>query len=303
MSSETTESDDAAVPAAPSTKASERQPMADATRALLDRSDAERVHAIRNGMWIPYPRAKQALAQLHYVLEQPPSGRMMGLTLSGPTNNGKTTIVHEFITMHRAQPSDPSSGRPEFLYVETPPVPNISMLYTQILRGVGDLKADKGTTGQKLSRVLHILPQLQPRMLFLDEIHNVLAGSAKQSEAFLNTLKYLSNQLHLPVVLIGTEAALNVIRTDPQVLSRYPAFTLSPWSNDERFAKLVATILSTLPLRRPSKLSQTAVARLHARSQGALGGVVQILQRAATWAIEKGDEEITPRALEATEIG
>lgn len=299
MSSDTVEPIDASVPSA---KGSERPDLTPGALALVGCDNAARVQAIRSGTWIPYPRANAALAQLRYVLEQPPSNRMMGLTLAGPTNNGKTTIVREFIASHRAHPSDPAAERPEFLYVETPPVPHISMLYTQILRGVGDLKAEKGTMSQKLARVLHILPQLRPRMLFLDEIHNVLAGSAKQSEAFLNTLKYLSNQLHLPVVLIGTEAALNVVRTDPQVLSRYPAFTLSPWALDAQFARLVAIVLSTLPLRRPSKLSQACLGRLHARTQGALGGVVQILQRAAVWAIETGAEEVHARALEATEI-
>ncbi len=300
MSADTTDTTNTV---APSAKAAERADLTPGALAILGRDAPERVQAIRSGTWIPYPRAKQALAQLRYVMEQPPSNRMMGLTLAGPTNNGKTTIVREFITAHRAQRTDPSAERPEIIYVETPPVPHISMLYTQILRGVGDLKADKGTMSQKLARVLHILPQLHPRMLFLDEIHNVLAGSAKQSEAFLNTLKYLSNQLQLPVVLIGTDAALNVIRTDPQVLSRYPAFTLSPWANDEQFARLVTIVLSTLPLRRPSKLSQTCIARLHTRSQGALGAVVQILQRAAVWAIESGAEEVHARALEATEFG
>lgn len=300
MSAETNDPGDEAAPAP---KAPDRSHLFPDALAIVGREAPERVRAIRSGAWIPYPRAKQALAQLNYVLEQPISGRMMGLTIAGPTNNGKTTIVREFIATHSVQGADPSAERREFLYVETPPVPHISMLYTQILRGVGDLKADKGTMSQKLARVLHILPQLRTRMLLLDEIHNVLAGSAKQSEGFLNTLKYLSNQLHLPVVLIGTDSALHVIRTDTQVLSRYPAFTLSPWANDVGFAKLVTNVIATLPLRRPSKLSQTALTQLHARSQGALGAVVQILQRAAVCAIETGAEEITPRALEATEFG
>lgn len=269
---------------------------------LLSASNAERIQAIRRGSWIPYPRAKLAISQLRYVLEQPRTKRLTGLTLAGPTNNGKTTIVHEFIATHRQLTSDPSAERPEFLYVETPPVPNISLLYSQILRSVGDLNADKGTTSGKLARVLHLLPSLNLRMIFLDEIHNVLAGSAKQSEAFLNTLKYLSNQLHLPVVLIGTDAALNVVRTDQQVLSRYPAFTLSAWANDEQFGRLVGAILSTIPLKKPTRLSASTVAHLHARGQGALGATLQMIQRAAVWAIDNGVEEITPRAIEATEF-
>lgn len=292
-------------PPAPTTGAAspESTDLALSIKQLAQRPDAERIAIVRAGTWIPYPLAKKALAQLAYVLNQPSSSRMVGLTLVGPTNNGKTTIIREFMESNRRQAAVPEAERPEFLYVETPPVPNISMLYSQILRGVGDLKADKGTTNQKLARVLHILPQLRPRMMFLDEIHNVLAGSAKQSEAFLNTLKYLSNQLRLPVVLIGTDAASNVIRTDEQVLSRYPAFSLPGWSCDENFTRLVQIILSTFPLRRASKLSAPTVKRLHDRSKGALGGVVQILQSAAVWSIENRVEELTPRAFEATEFG
>lgn len=277
--------------------------VAPSVRDLLERPKAERIALARGGRWILYPRATNALAQLRYVLEQPKSSRMTGLTLVGPTNNGKTTIVREFIRANKHQDSEPEAERHEFLLVQTPPVPSVSLLYSEILRSVNDLKADKGTTGQKLSRVLHILPELRLRMLFLDEIHNVLAGSPKQSEGFLNTLKFLSNHLQIPVVLIGTEAASHVIRTDAQVLNRYPPYTLALWEQGEAFNRLVSSVLSTFPLRRRSELPKTSIAHLHMRSQGALGTVVQTLQRAAVWAIEHGVEEVTPKVLEAIEFG
>lgn len=281
----------------------ERPDLAEAARALLHEGDAVRIKAIRDGTWIPYPGAKRTMAELKYVLEQPPSGRMTGLTLVGPTNNGKTTIIKEFMATQRLRPVNADAARPEFLYVDTPPEPNVSMFYTSVLRRINDPKADKGTSAQKLARLLHIVPQLQPRMMFLDEIHNVLAGSTRQSEAFLNTLKSLANQLQLPIVLIGTEAAINVIRTDPQVLSRYPAFHLPAWPWDDQYARLVKMVLSTLPLRRASSLSKRTVEHIHDRTQGALGALVQVLQRAAVWAIEKRVEEITPQAIEETESG
>lgn len=273
------------------------------TRSWLARPAPERIAAVRRGTWIPYPRAQEALSHLRYALEQPPSPRMTGLTVAGPTNNGKTTIIREFIATHRSTRDTRDAEQPEFLYVETPPSPKPGALYAQILRAVGDPLHARGTETTKLNRVLHVVPQLRPRMLFLDEIHNVLAGSPKQCESFLNSLKYLANQLTLPVVLVGTEAAVNVIRTDPQVSSRYPPFSLLPWAADEQFARLVGMVLATLPLRRRSTLSATALKHLHTRSAGALGGVVQILQRAAVCAVESGAEEITARSLETIDFG
>lgn len=287
------------IDANPGAECSELAPEA---QSIVGSDNAERIQAVRKGTWIRYPRATRVLEHLRYVLEQPPSGRMTGLTLVGPTSNGKTTIIRRFISMHRIQPPDPNAERPEFLYVETPAVVTPGMLYSQILRGAGDLKADKGTTGQRFARLLHILPQLKPRMMFLDEVHNVMAGSARQSESLLNALKSVSNQLQLPLVLVGTEAARNVIRTDAQVLSRYPPVELLPWGCDEQFSRLVSTVLSTFPLRRHSRLSATTVKHLHKRTAGAIGEVVQILQHAAVWAIETGAEEINTRALEATEV-
>lgn len=281
----------------------ERPDLPEAVRALLHLPDAVRIRAVREGTWIPYPGAMRTMAELKYVLEQPPSNRMTGLTLVGPTNNGKTTIIKEFMATHRVRPVNADAARPEFLYVDTPPEPNVSMFCTAILRRINDPKADKGTSAQKLARLLHIVPQLQPRMMFLDEIHNLLAGSSRQSEAFLNTLKTLANQLQLPIVLIGTDDASNVVSTDPQVSSRYPAYQLPAWPWNDQYTHLVKKVLSTLPLRKASNLSKRSIEHLHDRTKGALGALVQVLQRAAVWAIEKHKEEITPEAIEATEIG
>jgi len=271
-------------------------------RAALGRSAEERIHLIRSGSWIPYPRAQQIRERLRWVFDQPPSQRMTGLTLSGPTNNGKTTIIRAFMAEMNGHVTAADAERRDYLYIETPPFPSASMLFTAILTAAGDLKAQKGTMTQKMFRVQHILPQIGLRMLFLDEIHNVLAGSQKQTEVFLNTLKSLSNHLRLPVVLIGTENAVHVLRTDAQVLNRFPTVELPYWPSDASFHQLVRAVLSTFPLQRPPRLTAAALQRLHKVSGGALGGVVQVLQRAAALAIKDGSEELTPKFLEAAEV-
>lgn len=272
-------------------------------RSALDRPPEERIRLVRAGAWIPYPRAQQIRERLRWVLEQPPSPRMIGLTVSGPTNSGKTTIIRAFMSEMTGHASGAEAERRDYLYVEAPPFPSASMLFTAILAAAGDLKAQKGTMVQKMYRVQHILPQLGLRMLFIDEIHNVLAGSQKQTEVFLNTLKSLSNHLRIPVVLIGTENAVHVLRTDAQVLNRFPAIELPHWAFDASFHQLVRRVISTFPLRTPPRLSAPALQRLHKFSGGTLGSAVQVLQRAAVLAIREGSDEITSKLLEVAEAG
>jgi Bacterial TniB protein len=47
-------------------------------------------------------------------------------------------------------------------------------------------------------------------MLMIDEIHNIISGSVSRQRQFLNVLKYLSNDLQIPLVTFGTQDALRV---------------------------------------------------------------------------------------------
>ncbi len=56
-----------------------------------------------------------------------------------------------------------------------------------------------------------------------------------------------------------------------------------------------------VPLAKSPRLNAASLQRLHKVSGGALGGVVQVLQRAAITSIRDGSEEVTPALLEAAE--
>lgn len=71
------------------------------------------------------------------------------------------------------------------------------------------------------------LKELGVQMLIVDEIHNIPCGSANKRSLFMNTLKELSNRLHIPIVLVGIQDALRDISTDIQISSRFSPITLS----------------------------------------------------------------------------
>jgi hypothetical protein len=76
---------------------------------------------------------------------------------------------------------------------------------------------------------LRQLKKIQPRLLAIDEIHHLLACTPREQRAALNILKYLSNQLRVSIVALGISEALHVMRTDPQIASRFESCALPSW--------------------------------------------------------------------------
>ena len=79
---------------------------------------------------------------------------------------------------------------------------------------------------------LTLLRKVAPRMIVVDEVHNLLAGTANEQRASMNLLKFLSNQLKCSIVVLGTRDALAAMQTDSQIASRFPGFELPRWQAD-----------------------------------------------------------------------
>jgi AcrR family transcriptional regulator len=60
------------------------------------------------------------------------------------------------------------------------------------------------------------------------------------------------NDLHLPLVCVGTNEAKQALMTDQQLADRFEARELAAWRDDTAFHQLLASFGSTLPLRRAS---------------------------------------------------
>jgi hypothetical protein len=78
------------------------------------------------------------------------------------------------------------------------------------------------------------------------------------------------------------------------VANRFALLTLPRWQFDDlEYAQLLTTFERHLPLRRPSDLTGTDLARhILTTAGGLIGGIATILRQAATEAIESGHERI-----------
>jgi hypothetical protein len=140
---------------------------------------------------------------------------------------------------------------------------------------------------------MRILRATDVRLLVIDEVHNILSGSRMQQRRFLNLLRWLGNELQIPLVAVGTAEALRAIQSDDQLANRFTPFGLPPWKYDEEYLRLLNTLEAMLPLRERSGMEEPAFAqKLLGAAEGILGEVVSLVTTAAVAAVAAGEERI-----------
>ncbi|WP_067603832.1 TniB family NTP-binding protein [Nocardiopsis listeri] len=259
--------------------------------------DAERLRYVRSDRWIGYPRAVAALERLETLLAWPSKQRMPNLLLIGPTNNGKSMIVEKF---RRSHPPVSHPDREEFpvLVVQMPSEPSVGRFYTALLAALGAPLRARYRVAELEQLVLRLLRSAGVRMLVIDELHNVLGGRGDTRREFLNLLRYLGNELRIPLVGVGTRDAYLAIRSDDQLENRFAPLTLPRWEADADARSLLASFAASFPLRRPSPIASAEMATyLLTRSEGTIGELTHLLTDAAVAAIESGEEAINQRTL------
>lgn len=272
--------------------------------ALLVETDERRIRAIRSRRWVLYPRAKQALDRLSALLDYPRGTRMPSIAIYGDSGMGKTMIMKRFRDQH--PPSfNPVTGtlKTPVLAMEMTSRPGERRFYAELLTllgapqrprcrhcpdGTGDA-ADYGGIGVQV--------------LVIDEVHNILAGTYREQRIVLNTLRFLSNRLHISLVCFGVNEAREAISGDVQLARRFEQLTLSRWAANEQFETLVTSILRNTPLRRPSVLTPKSLRRILQITEGITANIFHMVNNLAIDAIENGSEQITNEAVESWEPG
>lgn len=261
---------------------------------------SEKKAIIMEEKWIGYTRAEFALKEIENILESPIQSRPKNMLIFGPTNNGKSMILEEFKKRHPWQ----SIPDRENLYIpclkmQAPPVPNERRFYNKLLDALHSPYRINGSVEYKMQKVELILRKTGTRILIIDELHHVLAGSARQQSGFLNVLKHLSNELSISIVAAGIEDAKNVINSDSQMENRFIPLELPRWSFNEDYLRLIATYESRLPFKEKSDLHLPEISqKILDMSEGLIGEINQIIVKLACAAAELEMDKIPYELIE-----
>ncbi|HDV5691868.1 TPA: TniB family NTP-binding protein [Legionella pneumophila] len=257
----------------------------------------ERVQRIRADRWIGYPKAIAAIEKLESLLNWPSKQRMPNLLIVGPTNNGKSMIIEKFRRTHPPVSERDSEIIP-VVSVQMPSEPSIKRFYAALLVAIGAPIRPRQQLAELEQLALRLLRRVKVQMLVIDELHNIMGGAGSSQREFLNLLRFLGNELRIPLVGIGTKDAYLAIRSDDQLENRFEPMVLPVWQEGKELESLLASFVAILPLRKPSFIANADMARyLLARTEGTIGELAQLLMSAAIAAIETGEEAITSRTL------
>ncbi|HAU0031597.1 TPA: AAA family ATPase [Legionella pneumophila] len=261
--------------------------------------NCERIQRVRTDRWVGYTKATQAVSKLEMLLSHPKRQRMPNLLLIGPTNNGKSMIIEKFRRTHLAEKS--AHYQPEempIVIVQMPSDPKIPRFYSMLLYAMNVRLISRSRIADLETKVLQALERLKVKLLIIDETHNLLAGTAIAQREFLNLIRFLGNQLKIPIVCVGTKDAYYAVRSDDQLENRFEPFTLPLWQNDEEFASFLTSITATFPLRKPSALITPDLMHfILDKSEGTIGEIMTLLTKATVLAIELGEEMINKKIL------
>lgn len=262
---------------------------------LLTASDADRLTHIDKSVFIPYERASVILAEMEDLLVQPKTNRMSNLLLIGRSNNGKTEILKEFVKRH------PAEDRPELdtiyapvAYIQSPPGPSEHIFLDKLIQMHGMSVRPNDSADRKLMQALEMLKRVNTKLLIVDELNSLLAGSITKQRFYLNMLKYISNELQISIVTAGTKEAQLAVDSDAQITSRFPTRNLPRWKEDKDFKKLLFSFEFVLPLKQDSVIYKGEIAaKLYGLSDGIIGELAKILRSSAKYAITSTEERIT----------
>jgi Bacterial TniB protein len=263
-------------------------------RSYAGLPDDQRIAWIKADRWIGFDRAEAALLRLNALLTYPSRDRMPCLLVYGDTGMGKTKIVRKF---ERAHPpvfcqATGVTHRP-VVVAQVPPEPVERDLYRELLASLQAPALAGGSLAREKDICRSLLRTVGARIIVLDEVNGMLAGTFRQQRIFLNSLRFLANDLKVPLVCAGTDLARQAILADAHLAERFEAFYLAPWKNDRAFARLLKSLAAILALRAASDLTGSEVrARIHALTSGVTARIFRLIETVAEAAIVVGKERL-----------
>ena len=285
------------------------------TKKILGSSDEERIKYINEEYWVYYPIAQSILDKMEDIYNFGyGKTRHISILLVGGSNNGKTSLLKQFLEKHPPYDYNIDGEQPDWitdeffdkytgigrpvLYVISPTEPSESRLYSIILEQLNIPYKTRDSLDVKAKLVEYYLKALNVKVLIIDEIHNILNGSPARQKQTMSAIRDLSSKLTMPVILAGVKEALRAVNTEDQISSRYRPEYLTKWKMDKDYISLLATTISKLPLKKQSTIINKEDAQeILELCSGYIGEIVNLIKASAVYAIKTGSERVSIKEI------
>lgn len=265
---------------------------------MLQVPSRERIDFCLRDCWVEYSVATRILSFMEDIYHHPKLERTPHLLLIAKSDNGKSSLVREFIRRHPLRESQEAGGKQgRIVWITMPATPTQSEVWSEILWALMIGHRDRDPPSRKLRQVIEVMQYVGVKVLAIDEFNHV-ANAGKESGKLLGELKVLGNKLKIPIIASGTEASMNVLNSDIQMKTRFQQVALDRWNLDREFRSFLTTYETLLPLAEPSGLAERELAtQIYGLGGSTIGGIVRVIKTAAVHAIRSGRERIDAKIL------
>lgn len=204
-------------------------------------------------------------------------------------------ILHESLNVHQVV----------WLKVECPKDGSVKEMALNIVRAfdavLGTSHAPSFSSRVILADLMAKIKQLKDAhflgLLALDEIQNVSVRKSGGREELLNFFQELVNEFKVPVLIMGTFKALDVLQMDARHSRRAGVMGGASWrplTRDAEFDALVETLWTFQWLRAPGELTEEFKKTVFAETQGVVAFIVDMFLVCQLVALGLGKETLTP---------
>lgn len=260
----------------------------------------------KESFFVEHLQVRQFFRRFDTIRAQGRILRTTSLAMIGGSGSGKSTMAEAYAHCNGNDPK----FHAEFVewpivIVRMPAASRPAALFERVLIVLNENQVDKGTTSQKMDRVVGTLNKSKTQLVFIDEVHNVMGcGGDRTQDFMLTVLKDLANECKIPFVLMGTEELEKLLARNEEVSRRFPVVELKAFKGITKdFREFLAGFESMLPLRKSSDLASNndAMTEILKFSEGLVADISAVIRAAAVAAIESGTEKITLKEIKKGE--
>lgn len=210
------------------------------------------------------------------------------LFLVGESGVGKSTLLRKYAAanpgyVHIDEEGTEYDIRP-VVYTDMPQPFTMNEFYQQIVRALGAPQLKGVRVGDVKRQALSLIEQQEVEILILDEMDYILTSRSVKPIEAMEAIKSLTNIGNISVVCSGTTATKKLSEINFQYFRRFPSVKLPRFTEcDDNFCDLLTNIEMYIAPPEPLGLGNTNMhfpQLLHQMSQGVMGSLIPVLQRA-----------------------